>query len=272
MLSVEGKNNQGAVQLPVQMLRFPGGEWHVRLETPELAATCDAFEIHALLQNADQVMQLLMLTDALRRVAPAARLHLNMPYVPYARQDRVANPGESLSIRVFCDLINAQHYDLVRIQDPHSDVTPALLNRVVVDSPLPALQKIIAETGPVTLVAPDAGARKRVAALAKTLDCLFVCAEKSRDTLSGHLSGARIPDQLPDQPLLIVDDICDGGGTFLALASAIRQAQAAQTIRQPLYLYVTHGIFSKGADQLLEEYQRIFTRHRWTDDTRCEVV
>ena len=62
------------------------------------------------------------------------------------------------------------------------------------------------------------------------------------------------------------------GGTFLALASAIRQTQVAQNIRQPLYLYVTHGIFSKGADQLLEEYQRIFTRHRWTDDTRCVVV
>ena len=156
MTSVQGHSAQGCQGLPLQFLRFPGGEWHVRLTAPDEAAVCTQFEISALIQNADHIMQLLMLTDALRRVAPDARLHLNMPYVPYARQDRVANPGEALSIRVFCDLINAQHYDRVIIQDPHSDVTSALLNRVVIASPLSALQKVLAQTGPVALLAPSA--------------------------------------------------------------------------------------------------------------------
>lgn len=272
MISVQGYRAQGCQGLPLQFLRFPGGEWHVRLTAPDEAAVCTQFEISALIQNADHVMQLLMLTDALRRVAPDARLHLHMPYVPYARQDRVANPGEALSIRVFCDLINAQHYDRVIIQDPHSDVTPALLNRVVIASPLAALQKVLAQTGPVALLAPDAGAHKRVAVLAKALGCSMLCAEKTRDTVSGQLAATRIQGELPDIPLLVVDDICDGGGTFLALADAVRAVQQHQQISQPLYLYVTHGIFSKGADALLQQYQRIFTRHRWTDDSRCEVV
>jgi phosphoribosylpyrophosphate synthetase len=116
---------------------------------------------------------------------------------------------------------------------------------------------VLAQTGPVALLAPDAGAHKRVAVLAKAMGCSMLCAEKTRDTVSGQLAATRIQGELPELPLLVVDDICDGGGTFLALADAVRVAQQHQQISQPLYLYVTHGIFSKGADALLQRYQRI---------------
>ncbi|HCW17254.1 MAG TPA: phosphoribosylpyrophosphate synthetase, partial [Achromobacter sp.] len=63
----------------------------------------------------------------------------------------------------------------------------------------------------------------------------------------------------PAQPVLVVDDICDGGRTFLELASALRD-----TTRQPVYLYVTHGIFSKGLGELNARYAGIFTAYDWT--------
>ncbi|KAG1390037.1 hypothetical protein G6F58_013116 [Rhizopus delemar] len=98
----------------------------------------------------------------------------------------------------------------------------------------------------VTLMAPDAGARKRVQALAKKLGVADVrFAEKVRDPQTGRITEPRVPDDIPAQPVLVVDDICDGGRTFLELAAALRDKT-----RQPLYLYVTHGLFSKGLGEL----------------------
>lgn len=265
----------GAVRSPVELkvLKFPGGELHVAVQT-DVAA--DALELNAHVPNADAAMTLLMTTDALRRAYPGTPIDLHLPYVPYARQDRVANPGESLSAKVFCELVNAQHYRRVVVQDPHSDVTPALLDRVVIDDPLPALRRVLerirTESANVALVAPDAGARKRVLKLAAQLALPVVFADKVRDTRTGMITGTEIQGELPDCALLVVDDICDGGRTFTELAQAVRQKRGDGAARRPLFLYVTHGIFSKGLDGLLEGYAAVFTRNNWTSDTRAVRV
>lgn len=245
--------------------RFPGGEMQVTIPAGlrEQADAAREFRIHALLKSADDVMQLLLLTDALRRLNPAVPVHLDMPYVPYARQDRVCNPGEALGAAVFCKLINDQQYATVTIVEPHSDVTPALLSRVRVVDAAAFLKKALAAPAfaqGVTLMAPDAGARKRVQALAKALGVADVrYAEKVRDPQTGRITETRVPDDIPAQPVLVVDDICDGGRTFLELAAALRDKT-----RQPLYLYVTHGIFSKGLTELKARYTEIFTAYDWT--------
>jgi ribose-phosphate pyrophosphokinase len=245
--------------------RFPGGEMQVTIPAGlrEQADAAREFRINALLKSADDVMQLLLLTDALRRLNPAVPVHLDMPYVPYARQDRVCNPGEALGAAVFCKLINDQQYATVTIVEPHSDVTPALLARVRVVDAAAYLKKALAAPAfaqGVTLMAPDAGARKRVQALAKALGVADVrYAEKVRDPQTGRITETRVPDDIPAQPVLVVDDICDGGRTFLELAAALRGKT-----RQPLYLYVTHGIFSKGLTELKANYAEIFTAYDWT--------
>jgi ribose-phosphate pyrophosphokinase len=258
---------------PVELsvLTFPGGEQHVTVDASWL--NLGALLVSAHLPDSGSVMALLMVTDALKRAYPGVPLWLDMPYVPYARQDRVANPGEALSARVFCDLINAQQYARVTIQDPHSDVVVALLDRVVIDSPVEALRAAISGIGqPVALVAPDAGARKRVAKLAGRLDLPVVYADKVRDTKTGQITGTEVQGEIPAMALLVVDDICDGGRTFTELAAALKAKQATEGITNPLYLYVTHGIFSKGLDPLLESYTKVFTRNNWTDDTRAVLV
>jgi ribose-phosphate pyrophosphokinase len=162
------------------------------------------------------------------------------------------------------------------IQDPHSDVTPALLDRVVIEDPLPALRRTLdrirTRCTNVALVAPDAGARKRVLKLASQLELPIVFADKIRDTRTGAIAGTEIQGELPDCALLVVDDICDGGRTFTELAQAIREKERRGGTRQPLYLYVTHGIFSKGLDALLDGYAAVFTRNNWTSDTRAIQV
>ena len=249
---------------PLEFMSFPGGERHVRLPVaaPGWAGACvhADWTIEARIYTPADIMDLLLTHDAVKRALPAgARLSLVLPYVPYARQDRVAVAGEPLSIKVFCSLINSMGFSSVEIWDPHSDVTPALLDNVVV-APTPQLMiNAMAPSGNASLlrtcafVAPDAGARKRVSELAKHFKTEVVFADKVRDPVTGNLSGAEVRGALPDRPLLIVDDICDGGGTFIQLAQVLREKTS-----QPLYLYVTHGLFTKGIEVLQPYFNGIF--------------
>ncbi|MBI3349770.1 MAG: ribose-phosphate pyrophosphokinase [Burkholderiales bacterium] len=245
----------------LQFFAFPGGERHVRLPASVAGSADRIWALTAHLYSTDGVMDLLLTADALRRaVRHDAEIHLVMPYVPYARQDRAALPGEPLSAAVFCRLVNSLNFASVTIADPHSDVTPALLDRVRI---VPAAQYVqtllahaLAHMPEVALVAPDVGARKRVELVGKAVKAPVAYATKTRDPATGKLSGAEISGDLPDLPLLIVDDICDGGGTFIALAEVLRRNTA-----QPLFLYVTHGLFTKGLQPLQPWFDGIFTAH-----------
>ena len=108
---------------------------------------------------------------------------LRLPYLPYARQDRVTVAGEPLSVKVFCTLINAMKFDRVVVADPHSTVAPALLDRVEIESAEGFLGQVLAlpGRGGVALVAPDAGAHKRVLALGERFGAP-VCAAPLRNT------------------------------------------------------------------------------------------
>lgn len=268
MLIVKARTSKGNVPVDVKTLTFPGGELHVTAEVVALHSDVEQIDMVAHLASAHDIMELLLTTDAVRRQV-SAPIHLFMPYVPYGRQDRVANDGEALSIKVFADLINAQRYEQVVITDPHSDVTPALLERVHVLSPIHRIAQI-PNVDQMTLVSPDAGARKRVHAVAKRLHLDVLHADKVRNTKTGVITGTTI--DLANigecEPLLIVDDLCDGGFTFIELAKAIRSEGHIGDLR----LYVTHGIFSKSVEPLLDHYRHIYTARDWTQSGHPRVT
>jgi ribose-phosphate pyrophosphokinase len=275
-----GERVTGREEIAVKSIKFKGGEMHPTLVR---ASSPDAIHIQAHLDGGDAIMELLMVTDAVKRMYPHKPIVLIMPYVPYARQDRVANEGEAHGIKVFCNLINSQGYARVVIQDPHSDVATALLDNVVVDEAITAIEEVVrkieGQYGVLpALVAPDAGARKRTLKIAQHLGGLqVVFADKVRDTKTLEITGTEIHGTLPDLPLLVIDDICDGGRTFIELAKAVRveegkpeqQAPGDNNFSfRPMFLYVTHGIFSYGAELLLEHYSSVFTRNNWIGDPR----
>lgn len=217
---------------------FPGGEVHIAL-TDQLVPTTKV-KVLAHLHSSDDVMALLMLTDALRR-AGIEHIDLRMPYLPYARQDRVCLNGEALSLRVFCDLINAQRYASVEVWDVHSDVALALLDRVTnVHCATLLTRNMPFDRRRTVLVAPDAGAIKKVSAVGDLLEMRVVRADKTR--AGGLITGTVVyTEHIGDRDFLIVDDICDGGRTFIELAKVLRPLTSGAVM-----LYVTHGIFSKG--------------------------
>lgn len=190
-------------------------------------------------------------------------IELHLPYVPYSRQDRVCNPGESFSLKVFADIINAMQFDIVHTWDNHSDVATALLNNCSNSAPHTLLKDTalgdMIQDNCFILVSPDAGAVKKTQAIAKTFNQRqIVRADKERDLQTGAIIATSVIDKALVQrnaSFLVVDDICDGGGTFVGLGNEIRNINEQCN----LCLYVTHGFFTKGLGTLLDIYDTIYT-------------
>ena len=251
MLKITAFQNKAGTgtNVPFTSIDFPGGEVHITLDPCYVS---NIILIQADLHSHRDVMELLMATDALKRLG-AFHIKLYMPYVPNGRQDRVANRGEAHALKVFCDLINAQGYDSVTILDPHSEVTPALLNKCKVVEQHQLIREMMLEDAmdivpeDVMLISPDAGANKKTLKIAQKLGFKGVIrADKIRETSTGKITGTEVySGDLGNQDVLIVDDIGDGMGTFLALAAVLRTKTTGKVM-----LYITHGIFSKGTKVL----------------------
>lgn len=204
---------------------------------------------------------LLAATDALRRMS-IKKISLLLPYFPAARQDRVMVKGEALTVKIYADIINNAKYERVFILDPHSEVTPALVHRVTVLNNHALVQKAVAQEADYLLVSPDGGALKKVYKLAQYLggQAVIECS-KMRDVKTGQLSGFKVfADDLQGKTCVIVDDICDGGGTFLGLATELKAKNTGKLI-----LVVTHGIFSKGLDELTTAFTKIYCTDSFQD-------
>jgi ribose-phosphate pyrophosphokinase len=259
--------------------KFPCGEVYVRT-SKGLALNNSSIGDHIVtikkhIQNSDDIMEILMLNDAIRRVGHT-RIRLVMPYVPYSRQDRVMNPGESLSIKVFADLINSCHFEEVEIWDPHSDVTSALINNISAASQEDCLTwtllgnrtygigiKDSVSVSDSILICPDAGARKKVLKLAQHFGIKRVIyADKVRELATGNILKTTIDfggltfDS--DVNFLIIDDICDGGRTFIEIVKVLYQALSPEnSFKAYFHLHVTHGFFTQGLDTLEQYFDRI---------------
>lgn len=171
---------------------------------------------------------------------------LILPCVPGARQDRVNSSGDYLcTLKTVADAINAREFPSVTVFDPHSDVTPALIDRCRVAPPV-----VPVPTRYAGVIAPDGGAEKRALKVAKALDVPLVHAWKSRNVATGQLTGFGI-ESLNTGHCLIVDDLCDAGGTFLGLADVLDGVGVTAD------LFVTHGLFTKGTTQLLRRFHRV---------------
>ncbi len=261
---------------------FAGGEVNVSLPkdwwiAPHIEET--RVLITATLKSSDDIMALLLLTDAIRQCKSYLRLPitLHMKYCPYARQDRVCNRGEALSIKVFANLINGCDFDRVLIWDAHSDVSAALIDNCINVSASGIINN--SELGNTlektycVLISPDAGANKKVLGISKDFGGVpVVRADKSRDLKTGEITGTEVYcEDLKGNHCIVIDDICDGGRTFIELAKALKAKGAGM-----LTLYVTHGIFSYGAVEKLKEagYDHIYTTDSFyqLNDSRVTVI
>lgn len=178
---------------------------------------------------------------------------LILPSMPGARQDRFNSEGDYLfTAKSIAGEINARRFPCVTLLDPHSDVSAALVNRARV---VHAADCIVTPPGKyAAVVSPDAGAEKRAGAVARKLGVPLIHAWKSRDVKTGAIDGFGMQKMLlpAGSLLLVVDDICDAGGTFIGLAGLIEREGFKA------HLWATHGLFTKGTAPLLEHYGHVY--------------
>lgn len=262
------------VPVPYRSLIMPGGEPFVTLPHETFRAADGVF-IDARIGSMDDFGILLAVLDALSEIPMSYRPYLFIPYFPGARGDRVNHrDGTALAARMYAQALNQYDLTHVLVLDPHSDVTAAVVDNCTA-VPITEVLALLPPQRWDAIVCPDQGAEKRTAAAAKALGIdTIIPARKVRDPATGALSGFAV-DKAAAEPivngnpnLLIVDDICDGGGTFVGLAERLRADLEPDHGRVSIDLFVTHGIFSKGilAVTMTNGVNRVFTTDSFPRD------
>lgn len=239
---------------------FSGGEPHIKINTN--FDVSKKITITHRLNSFNDLGLLCLAVDALQRIDANVDT-LFIPYFPAARQDRLMIQGEPLSVKVYADIINALNFKKVIVFDAHSEVVLAVLNNCEVISNNQFIEKVIKKIGgEVKLISPDGGALKKIYKVSEYLGGIDVVeCSKSRDVKTGKLSGFKVyAEDLQQKNCLIVDDICDGGGTFIGLAEELKNKNSGN-----LYLAVSHGIFNKGFKELNKNFTKIFTTNSFKD-------
>lgn len=250
------------VDLDYKEFTFLGGEPHFQILSQVFAdAEKPKLIITQRFNGVSDIFNVILAVDAARRMG-FGNISLVLPYFPAARQDRVCNEGEPLTIRVFTDMINRCGFTSVHILCPHSEVTPALLDNVVVHDELPFAKHIIIERGfssgdTVNIVCPDAGAGKRVGKIATYLAKEFphlnfelIRCEKIRDVRDGSLKEFFVQaDDLGENECIIFDDIVAKGGTFIGLAAKLKELNAGE-----LSIFTAHADCEDGIENLKQVF------------------
>ena len=263
--------------IPYRLLQFSGGELHVQLDTTNYIADTDEwFELNIETKQYPTTFmtELSLLRNALQKVFPITTDTLILPYVPYGRQDRVCSEGDAFSLEVFAKQLNALEFDKVFITDPHSDVTPALIKNCSVISVLDIMTVYSSFLDQYShVVSPDAGAYKKVQKIGEYFGKEVIPCLKTRDAASGRLSNTIVvTDGLrePIQRMLVVDDICDYGRTFLNLGAKLKELFP----NTPVDLYITHGIFPAGINGLDKIFDKVYCHNLFNKELEniIEVV
>jgi ribose-phosphate pyrophosphokinase len=233
-------------QTGIKTFLFPDNQPHVNIqgiaEGDEVKVTCS-------ITDSVKMMQLLQVANALDNLFAKKKI-LVIPYLMAARFDRLMQHGDSIDLKVVANLINSCNFEKVYLFDVHSDVSTMLIDHSINVS---NRQLVEAYNLPDTvLICPDAGASKKMHYYTEWNSNItgIVYCNKSRDLSTGKITLTVLEaEKCRGRNCVIIDDICDGGGTFIAIAEQVQPSN--------LTLIVTHGIFSKGFAELEKYFTQI---------------
>ncbi|EMI4814990.1 ribose-phosphate pyrophosphokinase [Campylobacter upsaliensis] len=226
--------------------RFSDGEISVQID--ESVRGKDVFIIQSTCAPAnDNLMELLILTDALRR-SSANSITAIIPYFGYARQDRKANPRVPISAKLVADLIEAAGIDRVATIDLHAGQIQGFFNipvdnlygSIVFNDYIKSKHFKNAVVG-----SPDIGGIARARSVAKKLGLDIIIVDKRRER-ANESEVMNIIGDVNGKDVVLVDDIIDTAGTIVKAAKALKEKGANSVMA-----CCTHAVLSG------EAYERI---------------
>jgi ribose-phosphate pyrophosphokinase len=192
------------------------------------------------------------------------RFSLAVNYMPYSRMDRTEE-GSAFTLKYVSNFINSLNFEAVEIIEPHSDVTPALINRSASNylnfKLIDKVKKLVEfDEENDYIMFPDAGAGKRYS---KMKASNIVVGNKVRDFATGRIKGLELvgdTSKAYGRSVIIVDDLSSFGGTFVHSADKLREEGFAN-----IYLLVAHaenGMLYGNPHtnvKLLDHVEKVFT-------------
>jgi ribose-phosphate pyrophosphokinase len=220
-------------------------DMEVFVEIQENVRGADAFILQSTSYPAnDHLMELLIITDALRR-ASARRITAVIPYYGYARQDRKTGSRTPISAKLVANLITGAGADRVMTLDLHAAQIQGFFD-IPTDNlyASPVMVRDIRERFDLKrlmVVSPDVGGVVRARGLAKRIDAPLAIIDKRRER-AGESEVMNVIGEVDGRTCILVDDIVDSGGTLVNAADALLEQGATD-----VYAYATHGVLSGGA-------------------------
>jgi ribose-phosphate pyrophosphokinase len=237
------------------IISFPDGEKHLQLTK---AVNKEPLKIIYRFANSDDVFIFMQLVDILQRMEVSVS-ELFIPYLMTMRCDRVFSMDRPFSLKVLANIINTMKADKVIILEPHSDKCLELINNS--EALMNEIQHHQA-TLQTILCYPDAGAKKRYFNMFKHHLTPITC-KKVRDINTGNLLNFDIEDKgsyRKGDQIVVVDDLCDGGGTFLGIHSILKKLEPSSCS-----LWVTHAVQKAGIEKVAAVYDRVYITNSYCD-------
>lgn len=231
----------------VRLEQFSDGELYIQLL--ENVRGADVFVIQPTCPPAENLFQLLLMVDALKR-SSAARITAVIPYFGYARQERKDKPRVPISARLVSDLIEAAGADRVLTMDLHAPAIQGFF-RIPVDhlAAAPVIIRYLEGLGipQRVIVSPDAGGVERARFFAKKLESGLAIIDKRR-VGPNIAESIHVIGEVEGRDCIIVDDIIDTGGTLSGAVRALFE-HGARSVRGCF----THPVLSGKALSRLKE-------------------
>lgn len=244
-----------------KVITFPDGEKHLELAPLNRK---ESVNVICRITNSDDLFILMQLADILKRQCVEVET-LYISYLMGMRCDRLFDVNRPFTLGIVADVINSLGALSVFIHEPHSTRALRLINNAFsMDVTYPLMMTIAKEYnetqakehGDMLFVAPDFGAQKRYGAK------FAVVCSKVRDEATGKLLNFNVEENLPvkGRDLLVVDDLCDGGGTFVGLAPKIRDLKP-----KSLSLLVAHAVQKEGIERVAAVYDKVYITNTYKD-------
>lgn len=227
----------------IEVGKFPDGTILIKEDVKKDFNSLRDIRISWFFESNEEFVTLIYITRHLQEHG-IKNIHLYMPYIPNARQDRVKTDEDVFTLKYFAEIINWLNFTSVTVVDPHSAVSEALINRVNVITPSQKIKAVIEKikslhnnenADSLMMFYPDEGAMKRYS---DASEMKYAFGIKRRNWKTGKIEGLDVSgcvDEIKDKRILIVDDICSRGGTFYHSAKKLKELGARE-----IYLYVTH--------------------------------
>ena len=233
----------------ILLKRFASGECYVKFE--ESVRGKEVYLLQSVGRDIHEALFELLLMCQAAHLSFASRVHVILPYFPYARQDRVSEPREPISAKLVAELLEEAGADHIITLHLHSDQIQGFFSIPVdVLNARPIFARYFLQEKKIkdaVVVSPDVGGAKQAKKFADLLGADLAIMQKSRSAHHQAEIAGDIVGNVEGRTCILYDDIIDTAGTLAAAADTLRKHGANADI----YVAATHGIFSPPAAERL---------------------